>query len=87
MVAHKCKTYNPNRLEKPRANHRKTFRWVAPEIGRYMRPLDEHRCNDDEHAEQCKTGSMRKLVYVTIERQWVGNTGGAQYDDELAVGE
>jgi hypothetical protein len=57
MVAHKCKTNNTNRLEWPWADYRKASRWVTPEIRRNVRSLDEHREDDDEHADQCKPGS------------------------------
>lgn len=85
MVAYECEGYHANGWKQPRSKDRKTFALVAFE-GRWdLRPFDENRGDDNDHANEGETGSAGELVDIPVERKGVGDGYGAQGDYELPV--
>lgn len=86
-MTHKRKANHANGLEYTRPDEGITLGRVALKVWGDVRALDEHRGNDDEHANEREPGGARELVDVAVEGERVGNADGAEGDDELAVGE
>lgn len=87
MVADERKANDADRLEDTRAHDGIALRRVALQFRSHMRALDEHRGDDDDHADEGEARGPRELVDVAVEGERVRDADGAERDDELAFGE